>query len=290
MPSSETRIGLALVLPLIALEFFVSAYPIGYSLSLSFTNTNLLARTNQFIGFDNYVAVPSDPDARSAALISARFVAETTALVFLSSLIMALVLNEKIRGQTLLRVLVILPWALSEFAVAIVARFFLDSNVGFLNSLLLRLGIFEQPFIFLNISNSVEWLSIFYSWNIAPIGAFFILSALQTVPEELHKAAKIDGASAIGRFRVVTFPFIKYAVLITIVLATIQSGGAVVIFYALTGGGPGTASTPVPLYNFRVFFAGLDYGYASALSWLTLTFIAAATTTYFYLLTKKRKN
>ncbi len=288
MPSSETRIGLALVLPLIALQFLVSAYPIGYSLSLSFTNTNLLTRTNEFVGFANYAAVLSDSDVGSAALISARFVTETTGLVFLSSLIMALVLNEKIRGQTLLRVLVILPWALSEYAVAIVARFFLDSNVGFLNSLLVRLGIFKQPFIFLNISNSVEWLSIFYSWNIAPIGAFFILSALQTVPEELHKAAKIDGASATRRFRMVTFPFIKYAVLITIVLATIQSGGAIVIFYALTGGGPGTASTPVPLFNFRVFFAGLDYGYASAISWMTLMFIATATTTYFYLLTKRR--
>jgi ABC-type sugar transport system permease subunit len=289
MASSSTKLGVALVLPLIALELLVSLYPIGYSLWLSFHNVNILAKTSNFIGFGNYASIPSDFFIASAAAVSARFIAETTLLVVALSMGMALVLNEKIRGLSVLKVIVILPWALSEFAIAITGRFFLDSNYGFLNALLLHLGIYKHSFVFLSSANSVEWISLFYTWNFAPIGAFFILSALQTVPDELYKAAKIDGASTITRFRLVTFPFIKYAVLITLVLATIQSGGAVVIFFALTGGGPGVSSTPVTLYDFRVFFNYAEYGYGAAISWVTLVFIASATTTYFYLLTRRKK-
>jgi ABC-type sugar transport system permease subunit len=289
MASSSTKFGVALVLPLIALELLVSLYPIAYSLWLSFNNVNILAKTSNFIGFGNFAAIPSDFFIASAAAVSVRFIAETTLLVVALSMGMALVLNEKIRGLSVLKVIVILPWALSEFAIAITGRFFLDSNYGFLNALLLHLGIYKHSFVFLSSVNSVEWISLFYTWNFAPIGAFFILSALQTVPDELYKAAKIDGASPVTRFRLVTFPFIKYAVLITLVLATIQSGGAVVIFFALTGGGPGVSSTPVTLYDFRVFFNYAEYGYGAAISWATLVFIASATTTYFYLLTRRKK-
>lgn len=289
MASSTTRLGLALVLPLIALELLVSLYPIAYSLWLSFNNVNLLAKTSNFIGFGNFGSIPGDYFITSAALVSVRFIMETTVFVVALSIGMALILNEKIRGLSVLKVIVILPWALSEFAVAITGRFFLDSNYGLLNSLLLKIGVFQQPFVFLNSANSVEWISLFYTWNFAPIGAFFILSALQTVPEELYKAAKVDGASAVTRFRLVTFPFIQYAVLITLVLATIQAGGSVVIFFALTGGGPGVSSTPITLYDFRVFFNYAQYGYGAAISWATLVFIGMATTTYFYLLTRRKK-
>lgn len=289
MSKSETRLGIGLVLPLVLLQLSVSIYPIAYSLYLSFTNTNPLAHTSQFIGLANYFALPSDTDITSAALVSIRFVAEVSILVILFSVGMALVLNEKIKGLSVLKVIVIIPWSLSEFSVAIVGRFFLDSNYGLLNSLLVRSGILKFPYLFLNVNNSVEWISLFYTWNFAPIGAFFILSSLQTVPDVLYKAARVDGASWLRMFRAVTFPFIRYSVLITMVLATIQAGGAVVIFLALTGGGPGTASTPVTLETFRIFFDFSRYGYASAISWLTLALIAMATTAYFYFLTRRTK-
>lgn len=138
---------------------------------------------------------------------------------------MALILNEKARGQSLLKVIVILPWSMSEFAVALSGRFFLDSNYGFLNSILLKTHLSNYGILFLNAQNGVEWTSLFYAWNFAPIGAFFVLSSLQTVPEQLYRAARIDGASSFGRFRTVTFPFVKYSILITLVLATIQSTG-----------------------------------------------------------------
>ena len=288
MPSDDTRTALLLVVPLIVLEFLVSLFPMVYSFWLSIHKASLAGGVSSFVGVDNYLEIGSDTTIFSTAIVSVRFVAEVTILVFVISLGLALLLNENLRGNSLLKIVIILPWALSEYAVALTGRFFLDSNYGFINAILIRLHLVKYGVLFLNANNGVEWISLFYAWNFAPIGAFFILSSLQTVPDELYKAAKIDGASIASRFRLVTVPFIKYSILITVVLATIQAGGAIVIFFALTGGGPGYATTPVTLYDFIIFFRQGDYGYGSAISWLTLLFVASATTTYFYLLTRKR--
>jgi len=287
-PRDETRIAVALVAPLIVLEFAVSLFPLVYSFWLSLRQGLLFGGTSSFSGVDNYLAVGADSFIGPAVIVSLRFVAETTMLVFCLSLGMALLLNEKVRGQSLLRVIVILPWSLSEFAVGMSGRFFLDPNYGFLNILLIRFHFEKFGTLFLNAQTGVEWASLFYAWNFAPIGAFFILSSLQTVPELLYRSARIDGASTLGRFRAVTLPFVKYSILITLVLATIQSAGAVTIFYALTGGGPGFSTTSISFYAFRVFFNQGNFGYGAAISWLALVFIAIAATTYFYLLTRRR--
>jgi len=287
--NEETKIGLALILPLIILQFLVSLYPMGYSLNLAFHQASFEHGIGSFVGLDNFAAIGADTELPAATLVSVRFVIESVGLIFLISLGLALLLNEQgIPGRSILKVIVILPWSLSEFAVAIAGRFFLDSNYGFLNAILIRLHLVKFGYFFLNAQNGVEWLSLFYAWNFAPIGAFFILSSLHTVPDELYKASKIDGAHMIRRFRLITFPFVKYSVLITLVLSTIQAAGAVVIFFTLTGGGPGNASLPVTLYNFVVFFRQGNYGFGSAISWTTLIIVASATTSYFILLTRKR--
>lgn len=288
MARDDTRTGLVLVLPLIILEFVVALYPMALSFWYSIHDTHLIGGVGAFVGVANYVKVFSDPFVYDAALVSLRFVAEVVALVFLIGMGLALLLNEPLPGKSALKVIIILPWALSEFAVAITGRFFLDSDYGFLNAILLDLHLEKYGYLFLDQQNSVEWLAIFYAWNFAPIGAFFILSSLQTIPEDLYKAAKIDGASIFSRFRKVTFPYVRYSVLITLVLATIQAAGSVVISFTLTGGGPGNASEPITLYAFTVFFDQGNYGYGSAISWLTLACIACATTTYFLLLARKR--
>ena len=288
MKLSDTAYALLLTIPLIILILSVNIYPIAYSFWLSLNDVSLLKRSIEFIGLQQYAKAFSDSVFKNSVIISIRFVAESVLLIVFLSVGIALVLNEKIRGLPILKVLVILPWALSEFAVAIAGRFFLDRNYGFLNALLLSLGLVKEPLYFLNPLNAVDWLAIFFAWNVSPIGAYFILSALQTVPEDLYKQARVDGASAFQRFRMVSFPFIRYSVLITAVLATILSASSVVLFFALTGGGPGFASTPVTLYAFRVYFNAQDFGYGAALSWLLLLSVIVASVVYFRLLTRRR--
>lgn len=288
MKLGDTAFALILTIPLIALVLSINIYPIAYSFWLSLHDISLIKNTITPVGLQQYAKALSDTIFHGSVFVSLRFVAESVLLVVFLSLGIALVLNEKIRGLPVLKVLVILPWALSEFAVAIAGRFFLDRNYGFLNALLVSLGIVKEPLYFLNAVNAVDWLAFFFAWNVTPIGAYFILSALQTIPEELYKQAKVDGASALQRFRMVTFPFIRYALLITAVLATILSASSIVLFFALTGGGPGFASTPTTLYAFRVFFNAQDFGYGAALSWLLLAFVITISVLYFRLLSRRR--
>ncbi|MEM0382275.1 MAG: sugar ABC transporter permease [Nitrososphaerota archaeon] len=285
---TDKQLALFLIVPLILFVATINIYPIGYSLWLSFNKINLVDGVTNYVGLANYLKISGDPFLSNSFFVSARFVLESTALIIVISLITALVLAQSFRGQPILKVIVILPWALSEFAVAIAGRFFLDRNYGFLNAFLKNIGVVKEGINFLDATFAVEWLAIFFAWNVAPLGAYFILSAIQTIPEDLHKQARIDGASPIMRFRNVTFPFIRYAVLITGVLACILSTSSVVISFALTGGGPGMASTPVTLYNFRVFFYNQDYGYGAAISWLTLVAVLFLTIAYFRLLTRRR--
>ena len=266
----------------------ICIYPIVYSLWLSFYDVRLMARTMRFVGLTNYLKLGADPLFKHSLIISLRFVAETVALIVAISLFAALIMNERIKGKSLLKVAVIMPWALSEFAVAIAARFFLDRNYGFLNAFLKNLGVIQEGINFLTANYAVEWLAIFYAWNVAPIGAYFILSALQTIPEDLYKQAKIDGASAFLRFRAVIFPFISYAVLITAALATILAASSIVLCFALTGGGPGFASLLATLYDFRVFFYNQDFGYGAAISWILLALVMVVVVLYFTLLTRRR--
>jgi multiple sugar transport system permease protein len=288
MRLSDTGLAFILLVPLIALVFSINIYPIAYSLWLSIHDVSLIKQSAEFAGVNQYVKSFSDPVFIGSLQVSARFVIESVSLIMLASIGMALILNERTAISSILKVLVILPWALSEFAVAIAGRFFLDRNYGFLNSLLLHTGLVDKPLYFLNPVNAVDWLAVFFAWNVSPIGAYFILSALQTIPEDLYKQAKIDGASTLRRFRIVTFPFIRYAVLITAVLATILSASSVVLSFALTGGGPGFASTPATLYIFRVFFNAQDFGYGAAMSWIMLLMVVVASIFYFRLLTWRR--
>src|SRR5579864_2290959 len=131
MPS-DTRTGLILVVPLIILEFFVALFPMLYTLWLSIHKASLFTGIQQFVGLNNYIQIFHDPFVGDAALVSLRFVIEVVGLVFLISLGLALLLNEPLPGRSFLKVIIILPWALSEFAVALTGRFFLDSNYGFL--------------------------------------------------------------------------------------------------------------------------------------------------------------
>jgi multiple sugar transport system permease protein len=101
--------------------------------------------------------------------------------------------------------------------------------------------------------------------------------------------SRIDGASAFRRFRAVTFPFIRYAILVVLVLTTMAAGSATVIMYSMTLGGPGGATQTATFYSFVQFLQARQLGYGAALSWTIMIFLIITTTIYFYILTRKSK-
>ncbi len=286
---TDTKVAIVLLTPLFILNFGLSIYPMAYSLYLSFHDINLFLNKFEPVGGLQYLKLFSDKSYVEATMVTIRFVIDSTIMVLVLSISIALLLNRAFTGQSIMRVIVIMPWALSEFATATAGRYLFNGSYGFVNAILYRLGLIERYIDFLGSPYVVELLAFMYAWHLAPLGIFFILAGLQTIPEDLNKQAKIDGASFFTRFRVVTLPFIRYAVIMTGIIATIESARTADMIIVMTGGGPGTSSQTITFYIYKVFFRGLDLGYGAAGSWLLMVGLIIAITSYFIVISKRRR-
>jgi ABC-type sugar transport system permease subunit len=214
---------------------------------------------------------------------------EVTILCLLLGLGLALVLNSQFKGRGLLRALVILPWAVSEYSTAVVWRYMSSpSSGGLFNNILYNLGLISNYVSIIDTSTAPHILAIAYSWRLAPLGAFFILAALQVIPEDQYNAAKLDGAGPIRRFRHVTIPYLRYSLMIIAALTTLMAGTATDIVMILTGGGPAGATRTLTYDIYLDTFYRLDLGYGAAVSFALIGLVVILGTTYFALLTRRK--
>jgi ABC-type sugar transport system permease subunit len=186
-------------------------------------------------------------------------------------------------------VIVLLPWAVSEYATATTWRYIYSSEIGMINALLFRLGITQNYLEILTAEHAIDFVAIAYAWHFTPLIAFFLLAGLQTIPEDYYKAAKIDGAGAIRRFIHITFPHLRFAVLIGLILATMEAARAFDIIFMLTSGGPGSATSTVTYDIYLTTFAELNLGLGAAKSYLLIILILFFAVVYFRVLTRKKK-
>ena len=199
-------------------------------------------------------------------------------------------LNEDFRGRGILRAVVLLPWAVSEVVTATMWIFIVNPTFGALNGVLAPLRVMSLPdFDWLSENAAIYWVAVAFVWHIAPLGTFFFLAALQTIPTDLYRAAQIDGAGSIARFIHVTLPHLKYVVLIVLVVVTVEAFREFDLIFAFTRGGPGTSTQIFPLLIYRYTFEFSQYGRAAAASYLLIAIAMILTTAYFVLLTYRRR-
>ncbi len=185
--------------------------------------------------------------------------------------------------------IVILPWAVSLYATAIVWRYLYSPEWGMFNAILQKLHIIDKPFNFLNERWAVPGVALSHAWQITPLGIYFILATLQIIPEDLYKMAKVDRLGPLGRFRHVVLPYIKTPLLIVMVLITVEAARAFDTVFFLTNGGPGDVSTTLSWAVYLETFQKRQYGYGAAIGWLLVIFTMIITTVYFLLLFYRRK-
>jgi ABC-type sugar transport system permease subunit len=261
------------------------AFPMAYSLWLSFNDVNIYRGLIQFVGLNQYLAFISDPRSLHYVLLTFRLIAEVTICSVALGLAMALFLNEKFPLRRLARIILISPWAISEFATAVIFRLMYNPNIGVLSILSGLFGVSEGVASQgIAGSNVIELLSSAYTWHFAPLVSFFLLGAMQTIPEDLYKAAKMDGAGPLRRFVHVTFQYLKYSLLVSIVLVTLMAVGSTDIVFIMTGGGPGSASEVLSYHVFKQTFVYMNLGAGSAISYFLLGMIFLIVVTYFQLL------
>ncbi len=293
MPSinrlSDELFTIGLVLPLIVLLFILNFYPIAYSLWLSLTDTDIARGVSNFIGFTNYYnLIFKDPYFWYSFRVTLQFAFESSLLALGLSLIWALILNETFRGRGIVRTIAALSWAFSTYAVATLARYLFARDYGFFSSLPMYLGLSDKPLEIVTQQTAIHILAILFAWNYVPLGAFFLLAQLQIIPTDLYSQAKIDGADVFTRFRVVTWPFLKRPIAITLLLYTMFSIVETVLIIGFTGGGPGRASQTLSYWAYVTTFMNYEYGYGAAISWFLILIATLLGVAYYYILNKIR--
>ena len=272
---SDRSFVVFLLMPGLILLVAVVVYPLFRSLGSAFFKESLVVPGLTFVGIDNIADVIHGDFGRllNQTLI---FTVGSTAFSFLIGLTLALVLNQRFRGQRFLRGAFLIPWLIPGVVVSFLWMWIFDANYGVLNGILLQLHILDSPTPWLfDTGTARAALIIAKSWNSFPWVMVMLLAGLQTVPGELHEAAAIDGAGVARRFLAVTWPHIRGIASLAILLEFIWNFQQFDMIFVLTGGGPAGNTDTFATQVYDTAFQGYDLGHAGALGllWMGLLMV-----------------
>ncbi len=229
-----------------------------------------------FVGLENYTIVLGSSVFWRSAWVTFVFSVGFVVFSTLFGLGMAILLNQRFVGRGLARALLIIPWATPWLVIGILWKWFADGSVGGLNAVLLMLGATTDYYDFMADPNSALVLTIIAAvWRQASFAGILLLAGLQTLPEDLNEAASLDGAGVFQRFRNITLPWLKPALVTVTVLNIIYAFLQFDVIFAMTQGGPGDATQVLSILIYRQLFGVTQIGLGSALA-VILGFIALA--------------
>ncbi|MGI8485576.1 MAG: carbohydrate ABC transporter permease, partial [Thermomicrobiales bacterium] len=234
-----------------------------------------------WIGLDHYRKLATDPIIRIALRNTLIWVSVGAISQFVLGMIAALALHRQLRGMGAARILVLIPWLLPSVVSANMWRFMLDSRLGVINDLFVRMGILDAPRAWFTSPGTAlyEVLAV-ELWKNFPFFTLFLLAGLHAIPQELYDAANVDGGGAWRRFRDVSVPLLMPVIVAAVILRVIGLFNSPDILLILTGGGPGNATQTISLYGFQTAYLKFNFGYAAAISVLALGCLMAFTVVY----------
>jgi ABC-type sugar transport system permease subunit len=283
---SEARLAWAFVLPALTAVLVIAIFPLVWTVweSLHVHDLRMPWRGRPFIGLANYAEALADPRFWGAIGHTAFFTAASVALELGVGLLLALALNRAFRGRGLVRMAVLLPWAIPAVVTALLWGFMFDSQAGIVNSVAASLGAMDadRPVVWFN-SPVLAWVPVILAdvWKMTPFVTLLLLAGLQNIDASLYEAAALDGASPWQQFVHITLPLLKPALVVVLIFRTLDAFRVFDLVFVLTRGGPGTATEPITLYAFTALLNYLRFGYGSALS--VLIFLVTFLLALFYL-------
>ncbi|GGU43449.1 carbohydrate ABC transporter permease [Lentzea flava] len=280
------------VAPFFVIFGIFGLFPLGYTAWVSLHEWDI-SGPGGFIGLNNYVTLFGDPDFWNAVLNTVGMLVLATVPQLFFALVLASLLNQKLRGLTLLRMGVLLPIVTSVAAVGIVFSQIFDRDAGMVNGLL---GLFSIEPIDWRADKWSSWTAIatMVNWRWTGYNALIYLAAMQSIPRDLYEAATVDGASKIRQFFSITIPMIRPALLFTVIVSTIagmQLFTEPLIFgqgsFAISGGSLRQFQT-LSMYMFEKAFRDFDYGYGSAIAWMMFLLITLLAVVNFLITRRSR--
>ena len=271
------------VMPAIVVMLIVIAYPIYYTIDLSFYKTppGLQLRDKIFVGLDNYTQILSSDVFWRVTLNTVIWTLASTLIAFVLGFALALALHRDFPGRGILRAIFIIPWVISAVAASYIWKWIYHSDFGIIGAVLVQLGLADKPPNFIDSVNTVlPSLIVVNIWREFPFAMIMLMAGLQTVPEQLLRAAQVDGASTWQRFWHVTFPHLRGVSTVTLLLLAVANFNSFIIPWIMTGGGPSNASHIWITHIYELAFGRQRWGVAAAYS--VLLFVILMTLGYFY--------
>ncbi|GCB52532.1 carbohydrate ABC transporter permease [Streptomyces sp. NL15-2K] len=258
----------------------LTAFPLGYALWLSFTNSDGLSDNARFVGLDNYKEVFTDAETLHSLARTGLFTALTVPLTIVAGLFLAVLVNQPIRARGLFRTLLYLPAVVPPVGAALTFRMIFDRDSGAANGLL---DLFQVNGLTWLTDPYARWVLLFLTmWGVGNV-MIISLAGLQDIPRELHEAARVDGASPWQSFTRITLPLLSPVIffqVVTGIIAALQTLAPLLISLDPTPRGLGSVPESNNLFMIHVldeYFVGGRYGYASALLWVLFLIIVAVT-------------
>jgi len=271
---AERRLGFMLIAPAVIVMIAVTAYPVVYAIYLSLERYNLaLPQAKKFIGFANYGAVLSSPYWWHALYVTVIITVFSVAITLVLGFLLAFVLHRTIFGRGLVRTTSLIPYGIVTVAAAYSWQYAWTPGQGYLSS------IFNNSAPLTNQFQAIVVIIIAEIWKTTPFMALLLLAGLSLVPEDLQKAAKVDGATGWQRFTKITLPLMKPAILVALLFRTLDSFRIFDNIYILTLGANGTGS--VSILGYDNLFNALNLGIGSTIS--ILIFICVAIIAFLFI-------
>lgn len=268
---------LVILLPIILLVAVLIYYPAVSTFGDSLTNRNLrIQRPAEMVAFENYAYLVGNDEFWEVTGRSIFLVLIILPLELGIALGASLLLNEKFYGRSVVRTLAILPWMVPPVVNGFLWGWLLNGEYGAFNGLLYQLGLIgEYQYWLQEPSTQIFWVAIVQSWTRFAFPTIILLAGLQSIPDDLYEAARVDGANSIQRFLRITFPLLLPSFAVALVVEFIAAFQIFDVVWTLTAGGSaGGAINPftktLMLYNYELVFRDLRIGRGAALSYLIL--------------------
>lgn len=276
-----TAFAYRIILPSILFILVFIAYPLFYSVSIAFQQYKYGVPTGKMVGLQNFIDILTDstvaPQFYDSLWVTLKFAIVSVAAVVAISLAIALLINENFRGNDLVKISLLLPYAIPGVVSAVMWKWIYDPNFGVMNGLLYRLGLIKEYITVTGNPDLALWaLAFAYVWKSVPYSTFIFAAALSTIPGSVYEAARMDRSGTIRTFFKITLPLLmpvfQMVLVIQTIFALILHFGLV---FVLTGGGPGDATRTLAwmIYSESFTFTRFDRGAAMAI-YLSLLMIA----------------
>jgi multiple sugar transport system permease protein len=268
------------IAPALAVMTLVILYPLIYTVILAFFDTPPTG-DYRYVGLDNFRELFQADLWGLVVQNTIWWTIGSTIFSFLLGMVAALLVHTKLPGMRLISGILVIPYVIGQVTAAYAWRWLLHSDFGVLSQTLMQYGIIQRPIPFMQSGELVMVaLILVNTWKTFPFAMIMLLAGLQTIPDELYRAAKVDGANVWRQFIEITLPQLMPVISVTTVLSIIGNMNSFTIPYVMTGGGPAHRSEIIITWVNNLSFQSLRFGYSSAVA--VVLFLVLLVFSYFY--------